>query len=217
MTGNQTLLKVLGSAAAALAEATEELNQLDGFAGDGDLGITMRTASGAVCEVLADSSERSVPELLSACGAALAKKAPSTSGTLVATGFLRAAAALRELSGDPLDLVIAALEAANAGIQARGKAAVGDRTLVDALDAACVSLGQARSEGLGLAAAMDAAAQACEAATAATASMQPKVGRSSWVPDRAKGHPDAGCQMVTIAFQAAARALSGSPGADRPA
>jgi hypothetical protein len=49
-----------------------------------------------------------------------------------------------------------------------------------------------------------AAAQAAVAATDATAAMEPRIGRASWVPDRAKGHPDAGCAMLAIALRAVA-------------
>ena len=206
-TGNE-LVAVLTEVARVLGASTDELNLLDGFSGDGDLGITMGLASAAILEVLADPSAKTVPDLLSACGVALAKKAPSTSGTLLATGFLRAGPAVRGATGGDVDKVAAALDAALEGMKARGKAAVGDRTLVDALDAACRSLSRSRSEGLALAAAMALAADASRAATEATTTMEPRLGRSSWVPERARGHPDAGCRMVTIVLEAAAEALA---------
>jgi dihydroxyacetone kinase len=52
--------------------------------------------------------------------------------------------------------------------------------------------------------ALRAAAEAASVATDATAAMVPKIGRASWVPDRAKGHPDAGCAMLAIALRAVA-------------
>jgi len=64
------LAALLESAADAVASATAELNRLDGFAGDGDLGITMSEAARALKEVLADNQEAKPEKLLAACGAA---------------------------------------------------------------------------------------------------------------------------------------------------
>jgi dihydroxyacetone kinase len=199
----------LAVAADAVASSTAELNRLDGFAGDGDLGITMSAAARALKEVLAADQQTTPEELLAACGAAIARHAPSTSGTLVATGFLRAAKVVGEPEGDAVKILASAFQAAQEGIQARGKAAVGDRTIVDGLQAVCTSLRVSSSAGVNLAEALRAAAEVASVAADATAAMQPKIGRASWVPDRAKGHPDAGCAMLAIALRAVAESADG--------
>jgi dihydroxyacetone kinase len=198
------LVDSLSAAADAVEGSAAELNRLDGYAGDGDLGITMSQAAQALREVLAASGEQTDAQLLSSCGAAIARSAPSTSGTLVATGFLRAAKALAEPPDNPVEALVRAFAVATEGIQARGKAAVGDRTLVDGLDAVTNSLGLSLSSGLNTKEALSQAARTAAAAAEATAEMEPKAGRASWVPERAKGHPDAGCQMLAIALEAVA-------------
>ncbi len=204
----QALVISLSAAADAVESSAAELNRLDGYAGDGDLGITMSQAAQAIRDVLAGSDDMSLSQLLSSCGAAVARSAPSTSGTLLATGFLRAAKVL----ADPPDSAVEALDrafgAALEGIKARGKAAVGDRTLVDGLDAVSNSLQLALYSGQGTREALDQAARAATATAEATAEMEPKAGRASWVPERAKGHPDAGCAMLAIALQAVAKAIA---------
>jgi dihydroxyacetone kinase-like protein len=227
------LVRALTAAAAALENSADELNRLDGYAGDGDLGITMSEAGRALRDVVAANPDMEAAPLLSACGAAIARKAPSTSGTLLATGFLRAAKAVAEEtghadvgSGDAGSGVagsgvagsgvagsgVAALEhafaAGTAGIQARGKAAVGDRTLVDGLDAVCANLRESLAAGRGLEDTLDRAAQAASVAAEKTVGMEPKVGRASWVPQRALGHPDAGCAMLAIVLRAAATGIA---------
>jgi len=198
------LARSLAAAADAVASSAAELNRLDGFAGDGDLGITMSAAARALKEVL-DLNEQALPEkLLAACGAAIARHAPSTSGTLVATGLLRAAKVVAEPGGDDVEILTGAFRAAQEGIQARGKAAVGDRTMVDGLQAVCTSLQTSSSAGLKMPEALQAAAEAASRAADATAEMVPRIGRASWVPDRARGHPDAGCAVLAIALQAVA-------------
>jgi dihydroxyacetone kinase-like protein len=198
------LVRALTAAASALEVSADELNRLDGYAGDGDLGITMSQASRALKDVLAANNDLEAAQLLSTCGATIARKAPSTSGTLVATGFLRAAKAVADSSGSGVEVLERAFAAATAGIQARGKAMVGDRTLVDGLDAVCTSLQESLRAGRELVDALHFAAVAASAAADKTVDMGPKVGRASWVPERAIGHPDAGCAMLAIVLRAAA-------------
>jgi phosphoenolpyruvate---glycerone phosphotransferase subunit DhaL len=164
----------------------------------------MSQAAAALREVLAADEAKDVAQLLSSCGAAIARSAPSTSGTLVATGFLRAAKALADPPQNTVEALLQAFAAATEGIKARGKAAVGDRTMVDGLDAVTNSLGLSLGSGLSTEEALAQAARAASAAAEATAEMEPKAGRASWVPERAKGHPDAGCEMLAIALDAVA-------------
>jgi dihydroxyacetone kinase-like protein len=202
----------LTAAVGALAGSVSELNRLDGYAGDGDMGITMAEAARALDEVLDANEHLETGPLLQFCGATVARRAPSTSGTLIATGFLRAGKTVGDVAEGPEGDVTAvdrAFRAALEGIQARGKAAVGDRTLVDGLDAVCTSLHGSAAVGRNLQEALHLAAHAAESAAEATVSMSPKVGRASWVPDRAIGHADAGCTMLAIVMRAAATSLAG--------
>jgi len=207
------LLRGLMDVADALEGSADELNRLDGFAGDGDLGVTMSEVAKLLREVVAESGTADVPKLLVSCGSAIARKAPSTSGTLVATGFLRAAKAAGEAAENgapPVEALARSFRAAMEGIQSRGKAAVGDRTLVDGLDGVCTSFELSSSDGLPWQEAVQRAADVASSAAEATASMVPKTGRASWVPERALGHPDAGCTLLALALKAvAAGALPG--------
>lgn len=172
--------------------------------GDGDLGVTMSEVATALREVVAVAKAEGPAQLLSACGAAIARSAPSTSGTLAATGFLRASKAVAGASGGDVEVLERSFQAAMEGIQARGKAAVGDRTLVDGLDAVCTSLQASLADDRSWQQALQGAAQAAASAAEATASMVPKAGRASWVPERALGHPDAGCTMLALVLKSVA-------------
>ena len=189
------LREVLTLAATALEQSADDLNVLDGFAGDGDMGITMSEAARAVKDVVADSAGKSPAELLSACGAAIARRAPSTSGTLIATGLLRAGKAVGPSAqeatggGEGTEAIARAFAAALEGIQARGKATVGDRTLVDGLDAVCTSLRESAEAGHAPGQALRLAAAAAHQAAEATAAMEPKTGRASWPPSALLGTP----------------------------
>lgn len=206
------LVQALLAAGEAVIGDVDELNRLDGYAGDGDLGITMAQAAQAMKRVLEDMGEKGPSQLLSACGAAVAREAPSTSGTLVATGLMQAAKALPMAPGGGVATLLFCFTAAMEAIQARGKASVGDKTLVDGLDAVCSSLARSDQEGRDIQQALHSAAGAAASAAEASAGMEPKVGRASWMAERAAGHPDAGCAMLAIAMKAVAEAGSAAAG-----
>ena len=204
------LVNALSAAADAVEGSAAELNRLDGYAGDGDLGITMTQAAQALREVLAASEEQSVAQLLPGCGAAMARSAPPPAGLSWLLASCGQPRRWPTLPTTTVEALVRAFAAAIEGIQARGKAAVGDRTLVDGLDAVSNSLALSLAAGLGTHEALDQAARAASASASATADMEPKAGRASWVPERAKGHPDAGCEMLAIALEAVAASVGAS-------
>jgi len=202
------LQSVLTAAAEALIAHADVLNRLDAQAGDGDLGVTMATAARAAREVIEGPDDRQAADLLRACGAAVAQKAPSTSGTLLATGLLRAAKAI---ASDPAShgaqALAAGLDAARAGIAERGKAELGSKTMLDSLAPASQAVTHCAGSGQPVGECLAEAAKAAEEGARATASMRAVHGRAGWLADRSAGHEDAGARMVAILFEAAARSV----------
>jgi dihydroxyacetone kinase-like protein len=188
--------------AAALDDASDECTRLDAVAGDGDLGLTLGKIAEAIRVSLPEGDV--VPaDHLKIIGLAVAKAAPSTFGTLVATGFLRAAPSIQS-EQSPQQAIAAALAAAEAGIAARGKAERGQRTALDALGPAADAFAAAPD----LASAWQAAAEAAAAGAASTAEMDPIHGRAGWIAERAKGNPDAGATAVALALTGVATRLT---------
>jgi dihydroxyacetone kinase len=210
--------EILTVVAADVAAVQDELNRLDGFAGDGDLGVTITAAANAVRGVAqhAAGEKEDLPVLLRACGMEVAKQAPSTCGTLIATGFLRAAAAVSRPAESPTGRLLATLEAALAGIQERGKASVGDKTMLDALAPAVDALRTAAGANVPLIQAVQAAASAAADGARATTRLRPRVGRASWLADRSEGHMDPGAYLVATVLASAARRLGGGDESDKP-
>jgi dihydroxyacetone kinase len=205
-----TWAQVTDSVRQAVEEARDELNRLDAAAGDGDLGVTM-TAAAQGAAALAQRGEldgKPVAEALRALGRELARCAPSTSGTLFARGLLQAGREAASRPDEPPAALAAALvTAAIEGIQRAGKAQPGDRTMLDALVPAAAALQDAAARAEPAAAAVAAAAQAAQAGAAATKDLEPKVGRASWIADRARGNVDGGARAVAIIAAAVASAL----------
>ena len=200
-----TLADVLRAVAEDVRSGADELNRLDGAAGDGDLGVTMSTAAGAVLAALGELGDAAPGQTLAQCGARIAREAPSTSGTLVATGLLAAGRA----SGAPGGASFAGLlEAARAAIAARGKAEPGEKTMLDAPAPAVQAAADAEAAGAKLDDVVEAAAEAARAGAAATAQMQAKHGRAGWLAERSAGHEDAGARLVALILTSAAGALA---------
>jgi len=208
MAGAAPLGDVLVAVAAALRDARDELNRLDGIAGDGDLGLTAGRAADALDELAPAIAADVAPA--ATIGRALARKAPSTGGTLVAFACLAAGRAV--VAGD--EPVVAAvgsrLDAARDEIATRGKVGPGDRTMLDAIGPAVDAYLASAAGGAGLGEALAAAATAADAGAAATATMEATTGRAGWLADRARGHEDAGARLVAIVLAAAARAVAAS-------
>ncbi len=207
MTAAPSVGDIIGAVADDVVAAKDELTRLDAVAGDGDLGITMATAGAALKALLPELAGQDLATLLKRCGSELARKAPSTSGTLAATAFLRAGRAASDATLGGTALLAQLAAAAQQGIQERGKAAPGDKTMLDALAPAVAALQQAAGADAAIPAALADAARAARAGADATRSMRAKVGRAGWLADRSVGHEDGGAYLVALIFASAARHL----------
>jgi phosphoenolpyruvate---glycerone phosphotransferase subunit DhaL len=200
------LESALVAIAAALVDARDALNQLDGAAGDGDLGLTAGRAAEALREIAPSVAGLEPPAAARAIGMALARRAPSTGGTLIAFACLAAAKIDPAGIAPGLPTLAALLEAARDEVAARGKVAAGDRTMLDALAPAVTAIRSAADAGASMAEALADAAAAADAGASATIEMAATTGRAGWLADRARGHEDAGARLVAIVFAAAAQA-----------
>ncbi len=186
----------LEKVAVALELNSKKFEDLDAAAGDADLGITARKIAEGIRAANASLSGDLKADLM-LVGKEISKFASSTFGTLFATGFIRASAAV-SVDDDALTNTRKSFQAAFDGISARGKAALGERTLLDALHPAIEALNSANDLKSGL----SQAAIAARSGANATANMMPKHGRAGWIGERAKGIEDAGANVIAVVFEA---------------
>ncbi|MGQ3214145.1 MAG: dihydroxyacetone kinase family protein [Shinella sp.] len=178
------------------AEQREFLIALDGKVGDSDLGITMSKAFAAAAEALdAEGEEAGIAKLLRTAGATMARTAPSTMGTLTATGFLRASKAVEGKDALGTAEIAAFWRAFRDGVAERGKAKVGDKTLLDVLDPIAVTLEAQAASGVPLSDALAATAQAAEQALEATKSLVAQHGKAAAFQQKTVGLQDAGATV----------------------
>lgn len=197
--------------AADIAEQRDYLVDLDRAIGDGDHGENMDRGFKAAVEALGQAQPASVAEVLKTVAKTLMSTVGGAAGPLYGTAFLRAskAAGDGELDGAGVAAVIAgALD----GIQARGKATTGEKTMVDAWTPALEAARAAAESGGDPSAVLEAAATAAEAGAAATEPMRATKGRASYLGERSIGHLDPGAVSTSLILRAAVRA-AGEAGA----
>ncbi len=143
----RTCLALLGKMATDLTAQKDYLCELDGAMGDGDQGVTMAIGFGAIAAALPALADQDIGTIVTTSGLAFNNAAASTIGALFATACLRAGKAVQGKTA--LDLADLATMAAAActGIQARGKAQVGDKTVLDALAPTVAALQTAAAQG----------------------------------------------------------------------
>ncbi len=188
--------------ATALIDKSNYLTGLDQAMGDGDLGITAEKVGRALSTFLEDPPDGDLGKFFMTAGMKVNSAAPSTMGTLFATALMRTGKEARGLETLDGPTLAAMLKAADLGIQERGKAKPGDKTIVDALHPAAMAFSQAIDEGLSLDQAGQKMLAAAQAGLEAVTPLQSKIGRASWVGERTKGQVDAGCAALVIIMKA---------------
>jgi dihydroxyacetone kinase-like protein len=184
----------------------EKLTELDSAIGDADHGINMDRGMTAVVKALEGDTPAA---LLKKTGTTLISTVGGASGPLYGTAFLRMATAAGDGQSIDAQSFAGLLRAGLDGVIARGKAEVGDKTMVDALAPAVDALDTAVAGGAPLEAALQAAFQAAQQGQDGTIPMVARKGRASYLGERSAGHQDPGATSVTLLITAAVTALGG--------
>jgi dihydroxyacetone kinase-like protein len=194
--------------AAAMEEHRRQLTKLDSEIGDGDHGTNMHRGFQAALERLDGANPATPADALKAVSMALISKVGGAAGPLYGTAFLRASTALQGKDEVSAEDAAEALEAALGGIKQRGKAEVGDKTIVDALEPAAEAAKGVASDANGsVAGVFRAAAEAAKEGAEATIPLVAKKGRASYLGQRSAGHQDPGATSTYYLLDAAARSL----------
>lgn len=212
MGATESTLAVIREMAAAMEENRQYLTKLDSEIGDGDHGTNMHRGFQATLERLDGESPASPADVLKAVSMALISKVGGAAGPLYGTAFLRASTALAGKEEVSPEDAAEALEAALGGVKQRGKAEVGDKTMIDALEPAVTAAKEAASGTENVADVFQAAAEAAKEGADSTEPLTAKRGRASYMGARAEGHRDPGASSTQLLLEAAVRALSNSEG-----
>ncbi|KRE45103.1 dihydroxyacetone kinase [Arthrobacter sp. Soil736] len=193
--------------ASEITTQADWLTELDSAIGDADHGTNMVRGTAAVVAKLDVRSTSTVQELLKAVGMTLVSTVGGASGSLYGTFFLemgRNSPSSVQLDASELEN---ALRAGVNGVIARGHAAVGDKTMIDALEPAVTVLSRSLADGRQLHGSIAAAAAAATTGRDSTEPLVARKGRASYLGDRSAGHIDPGAASATILVAALAASV----------
>jgi len=186
----------------------DHLLELDRAVGDGDLGLTMTRAFAAASEA-AMLDEPLPGRLFIRMGMAMSKAAPSTMGTLMATGFMRGGKAVGDAPALGTAELAAFFRGFTDGIMERGKTKPGNKTVVDSLDPAAAALAGAAASGADLVSALADAVTAAEAGREAARAMVAQHGRAAMFREQTVGVDDGGAYVGALIVRGFHDALVG--------
>ncbi len=202
-----TMRAWMTSAATQLRDAKDYLTELDAAIGDADHGINIARGFAAVEEKLAASPEDDLGVLFKQVGMTLMSAVGGASGMLYGNFFLRAgavAAGKAELDDGEL---LRTLAAGRQGIIQRGRAEIGDKTMIDVWTPALAALADGLHQGRDLVTALQACVAGAEEGRDATIPLQAKKGRASYLGPRSAGHMDPGAASSYILLRALLNAI----------
>lgn len=186
-----------------LREREGELSDLDSAIGDGDHGANMKRGFAAVAGILDDDYE-TVDALMKKVGSTLVSTVGGASGPLYGTFFLRLGTSQRGQTTLDARSLLAGLQAGVEGIEQRGKATIGEKTMLDAWVPALEAYQDASGT---LAGALRAGADAAARGRDETAALTATKGRASYLGERAVGHIDPGAASTALIWRAAVETL----------
>lgn len=177
----------------SLVDAKDLLTGLDADIGDGDLGLTMTSGFASVCTFMAgDGAPEELSALLVRAGFVMAENVPSTMGTLTATAIMRAGKIIQGREYIDADAGRDMLRAAIEGIEVRGKAHRGEKTILDALYPALESYEAALVAGRGFPECVAAAFESADQGARATTALKSVHGKAAVFGDGSIGKQDPG-------------------------
>lgn len=183
--------EIIDKMADLIIENKKYLTELDSAIGDGDHGINMTKGFKKVKEKLAAKDYKNNKELIKDVAMTLISTVGGASGPLYGTAFLNISKIIPDADFD-LDSLIEIGEEAVAGVQKRGKAEQGEKTMLDTMIPAVNSLKESKKHDHDVETALKKAKASAEEGMKATIEMQATKGRASYLGERSIGHQDPG-------------------------
>jgi dihydroxyacetone kinase-like protein len=194
----QDVVELFGKLAAAFEENRDRLNELDATIGDGDHGMSMARGFSAVAAALRQKAPATISDALMQGGMQFNEVSGSTIGILMFSAMREAgkvAAGKQTLGAAELaDMLAAAID----GIKRRGKAELGQKTILDSLHPGLEALRASLISGSPEEEALEAAARAAEAGADSTRELDSTIGRARWFSERSRGALDPGAVSGAI-------------------
>jgi len=210
MITRQTILNWLSIYADTIDQQADALNRLDAMLGDGDFGASIQRGLQEVKARLPSVAERDIGTIFKTVGMTLVSVMGGTSGPLLGTFFIQMGSKSEGKDALSLSEWTEAVQAGVNGVMARGKAQVGDKTMLDALVPALEALQAAVAQHAPLVTAFQRASEAAKFGSDETAFLVAKRGRASYLGERGLGNVDPGATNIYLLMHAMFRAVNGA-------
>jgi len=196
----ETLRDFLSAALSSIETNVDSLNALDSVIGDGDHGTAILTAMRAATNA-AETTNGSLTEILAAVGWAVMSEAGGSTSSLTGSFYVGMSESAPSDALSP-DETIAMFESGLQNVRFSTKAAVGDKTLMDALIPAIGAMTALKGTGATLPTIFAAAAAAAREGAESTKNRVAKFGRAKNLGERTVGHYDAGARSTAMIYEA---------------
>lgn len=196
------MYKAMVAVCDTIEDQKEYLSELDGAIGDGDHGVNMAKCFRQVKAKLEETSDDEIQTIIKNVGMVVLNSVGGAMGALYGTFFMRLSMASSGKTELGLDDLVEMFQAAEQGILEIGKAKVGDKTLVDTLSPAVRSLEKDAEASESLQTALVHFDQAAKEGMTSTIDLVAKMGRSSRLGERTRGHQDAGATSCYLMLNA---------------
>ena len=206
MTDSAKVIAILKNIIAAIEENAQFLTDLDAAIGDNDHGINMARGFKKVDADLPGLAGKDIGAILKKVGMDLVSTVGGSSGPLYGTAFMKAGAKAAVKNEISLEDFIVMMDEAIGGVQLRGKAVKGEKTMLDAMIPAQEAMKAAAAGGADAAAVLQAGVKAAEEGVEYTKTIIATKGRASYLGERSIGHQDPGATSFTVILQAIAAA-----------
>jgi len=191
-----------------MQEDKDYLVDLDSVMGDGDLGLSMSKGFAVASRTMDDYTEKDIGKALFQAGIAMNNAASSTMGTLMATALMKAGKLVKGREevdfADIVEMGFAVVE----GIKERGKASLGDKTILDALVPAVEELKKGFKSDSSILSSFEAAYQAAKDGLEATKDMIAQHGRGRYYGEKSRGKQDPGATVAVLIIEVMSNYLS---------
>ena len=197
--------KVIAIIEKFIADVDEQklfLTELDNVIGDGDHGINLARGFDAVKDVMPTFEGKDIGAVMKTIGMKLVSTVGGASGPLYGTAFMKAGAYLNGKQEMNMDDFIGMMEVAIDGIQKRGKAVQGEKTMLDAMIPAYEAMKASYEADADVKKALDAGVAAAEEGIEYTKTIIATKGRASYLGERSIGHQDPGATSFTLMLKA---------------
>jgi dihydroxyacetone kinase-like protein len=205
MTSMSDVEYVVRTIAQTAVDNEKYFGDLDAVVGDGDFGYSLARGFEIVLSDWDSYDRTDISTFLSKVAITITGRIGGTSGPIWGTAFLRASAVARGKTTISGDDVVVMLRGAIAGIMARGKAELGDKTLLDALAPLTDTIQAELAVGNSSSDVVAAAAATARIAAEATTPMIARRGRAAYTGERSIGSPDAGAVAIAVIAEAIAQ------------